>query len=125
MYNYWTSDSPKCKYYNRFMYSLRLRIKKIERQKKLLCLLLECLIFLFSLPNFFFICLICFGFEGGGSTLPFSGFSWLGLNVGVGFGLTDCGCCSCFGLTDCGGGGGGLVGCHGRCCRVGRGAGIC
>ena len=22
VYNYWTSDSPECKYYNRFMYNL-------------------------------------------------------------------------------------------------------
>ena len=34
VYNYWTSDSPKCKYYNRFMYSLRLGIKKIKGNKK-------------------------------------------------------------------------------------------
>ena len=33
VHNYWTSDSPKCKYYNRFMYSLRLRIKKNKRKK--------------------------------------------------------------------------------------------
>ena len=53
---------------------------------KLSCFFLECLIFLFSLPNFFFICLICFGFEAGvdscfigGSikvSLPLLGFSW-------------------------------------------------
>ena len=72
---------------------------------KLLCFFLECLIFLFSLPNFFFICLICFWFEEGCSTggsmkvsLPLLGFSWYGLNSG------------CLGLTIGGGGGGGLVG---------------
>ena len=53
---------------------------------KLLRFFLECLIFLFSLPNFFFICLICFGLEVGvgscfigGSikvSLPLLGFSW-------------------------------------------------
>ena len=54
---------------------------------KLSCFFLECLIFLFSLPNFFFICLICFRFEVGGGgycsiggsmkvSLPLLGFSW-------------------------------------------------
>ena len=53
---------------------------------KLLCFFLECLIFLLSLPNFFFIRLICFGLEAGvGScfigdsikvSLPLLGFSW-------------------------------------------------
>ena len=53
---------------------------------KLLCFFLECLIFLFSLLNFFFIHLICFRFEvGGGScliggsikvSLPLLGFNW-------------------------------------------------
>ena len=53
---------------------------------KFLYFLLECLIFLFSLPNFFFIRLICFEFEAGNSfcstegsmkiTLPLLGLSW-------------------------------------------------
>ena len=52
---------------------------------KLLCFFLECLIFLFGLPNFSFIRLICFWFEvglgscfKGGSikvSLPLLGFS--------------------------------------------------
>ena len=53
--------------------------------------------FLFSLPNFFFIRLICFGFEvGGGScsivgsikvSLPLLGFSWQGFGGGLRAGL--------------------------------------
>ena len=66
---------------------------------KLLCFLLECLIFLFSLPNFFFIRLICFRFEGGKSfysmkvSLPLLGFSWYG------FGFCESGNCGLSGLN--------------------------
>ena len=59
---------------------------KFHLDIKLLCFVLECLIFFFSLPNFFFICLICFVLEVGvgscfigGSikvSLPLLGFSW-------------------------------------------------
>ena len=64
---------------------------------KSLCFFLECLIFLFSLSNFFFIRLICFWFEvGGGScfiggsikgSLPLLGFSLQGLGAGIGLGV--------------------------------------
>ena len=115
---------------------------KFHLDIKLLCFFLECLIFLFSLPNFFFIRLICFGLEVGvgscfigGSikvSLPLLGFSFYGLKV---VGLTGCGSLSssclsnsgCFGLSGLnlteGGGGGGLVGLGGLVLRAGEGLG--
>ena len=86
---------------------------------KLLCFFLECLIFLFTLPYFFFICLICFWFKVGCSTggsmkvsLPLVDFSWYGLNSG------------CLGLTEGRGGGGGLVGLGGLVYGAGAGIGL-
>ena len=69
---------------------------------QLLCFFLEYLIFLFSLPNFFFLHLICFWFEVGGGSCSIGGSMKVSLSL-LGFSLVGL-----RGLVHGAGGGGGL-----------------